>query len=281
MTERLFVALQFILPKRLLGRIVYRAARSRVGWLKNLLIGAFVRAFDVDTAEMDRANAFDYASFNAFFTRDLAPGARPIDPDPAAVCCPADGRLQHCGRITDGQLFQAKGMSYRLDTLLGVDRSEVAHFDGGRFMTIYLAPYDYHRVHAPTAGSVRRMNFLPGELFSVNQATAGRIHGLFARNERVACEIVDGPVDYWLVFVGAFNVASVSTAWAGEISSTPETLITEYPADGRPALATGDYCGHFNMGSTVILAYPPGSVEWAPGLAPGDTMRVGRRIGRL
>ncbi|MGI9341447.1 MAG: archaetidylserine decarboxylase [Gammaproteobacteria bacterium] len=281
MTERLFVALQYILPKRLIGRVVYHATRSRVGWFKNALIRAFVRAFDVDTAEMDRPDARDYPSFNAFFTRALAPGARPIDQDPAAVCCPADGRLQQCGRIEEGQLFQAKGISYRLDTLLGVDRSEVAHFDGGRFMTIYLAPYNYHRVHAPTPGNVRRMNFIPGELFSVNQATAGRIRGLFARNERVACEIVDGPFDYWLVFVGAFNVASVSTAWAGEIAPTDDLLSTNYTSADRHALATGDYCGHFNMGSTVILAYPPNAVEWDPGLAAGDTLRVGRRVGRL
>lgn len=281
MTERLFVALQYILPKRLIGRVVYHATRSRIGWLKNALIGAFVRAFDVDTGEMDRPDARDYPSFNAFFTRALAPGARPIDPDPAAVCCPADGRLQQCGRIEDGQLFQAKGIGYRLDTLLGVDRSEVAHFDGGRFMTIYLAPYNYHRVHAPTPGNVRRMNFIPGELFSVNQTTAGRIRGLFARNERVACEIVDGPFDYWLVFVGAFNVASMSTAWAGEIAPTGELLRTAYESADRHALAAGDYCGHFNMGSTVILAYPPNAVEWDPGLTPGDTLRVGRRVGRL
>lgn len=281
MTERLFVALQYVLPKRLLGRIVYRLTRSRTGWLKNALIRGFVWAFPVDVGEMAVADPCDYASFNAFFTRELAPGARPVDPDPAGVCCPADGTVQQVGRIVDGQLLQAKGIDYRLDQLLDIDPIEARRFDGGAFLTVYLAPHNYHRVHAPTAGRVRRTNFVPGELFSVNEITARRIDSLFARNERIACECVDGPVDYWLVFVGALNVASISTAWTGEIVPQRTRRRAVYAPDQGHVLAKGDYCGHFNMGSTVILVYPPGSVTWDDNLAHGDTLLAGREVGRL
>ena len=281
MIERLFVALQYVLPKRLLGRITYGLTRSRVGWLKNALIRGFVRAFPVDVTEMDTADPCDYSSFNTFFTRELAPGARPIDTDPAGICCPADGAVQQVGRITAGQLLQAKGIDYRLDQLLDIEAAEAARFDGGAFLTIYLGPHNYHRVHAPTAGRVRQMNFIPGELFSVNKSTARYVPGLFARNERVACLCAGGPVDYWLVLVGALNVASISTAWTGEITPQKTRHQISYTEDDGYALAKGAYCGHFNMGSTVILIYPPNTVTWDTRLAPGDLLTVGREVGRL
>ena len=281
MIEKLFIALQYILPKRLLGRVVYRLSRSRIVWLKNLLISGFVRAFPVNLGEMDEPDARNYPSFNAFFSRGLRPGARLVDPDPAMISCPADGAVQNLGRIREGQLLQAKGIEYRLNELLDVDTDEAARFDGGAFMTIYLAPHNYHRVHAPSAGRVARMNFIPGELFSVNEITARRVPGLFARNERVACECIVGPADFWIVFVGALNVASVSTAWAGEIAPGPSPRQFAYPAADGYDLAKGDYCGHFNMGSTIILVYPPDTVAWAEGLAPGDLLTVGQSIGRF
>lgn len=281
MPERLFVALQYVLPKRLLGRVVYHSTRSRVRWFKNALIRGFVRTFPVDVTEMDVPRATDYPSFNAFFTRELTPGARPLDPDPRGICCPADGTVQQIGRIEAGRLLQAKGIDYRLDQLLGIDAAEAARFDGGTFLTIYLAPHNYHRVHAPTAGRVRRMNFIPGQLFSVNESTARHIPCLFARNERVACWCTSGPVDYWLVFVGAMNVASISTAWGGEIAPGPECRRTDYTDAEAWQLETGDYCGHFNMGSTVIVVYPPGSAAWNADLAPGDEVTARREIGRL
>ena len=281
MTEHLFIALQYILPKRLLGRAVYRLSRSRITWLKNLLIRAFAWAFPVDLTEMDEPDACRYPSFNAFFTRALRAGARPVDPNPTTVTCPADGAVQNLGRISDGQLIQAKGIHYRLDELLDVDADEAARFDGGAFLTVYLAPHNYHRVHAPSAGRVTRMNFVPGDLFSVNEITARRLPGLFARNERVACECIDGTADYWIVFVGAMNVASVSTAWAGEIAPGPSPRRFTYPENQGYRLAKGDYCGHFNMGSTIILVYPPDTVTWDAGLAAGDLLTVGRLVGRF
>ncbi len=281
MLDRLFVALQFVLPKRLLSRVVNALTRSRIRWWKNALIRGFVQWFPVDVTEMDAGDPCDYPSFNAFFTRGLAAGARPVDPDPAGICCPADGTLQQLGLIEGGRLFQAKGIDYGLRELLDVDADESARFDGGAFLTVYLAPHNYHRVHAPAAGRVRRMHFVPGDLFSVNETTARLIRGLFARNERIACQCTGGPLDYWLVFVGALNVASISTAWAGEIEPRRTRLHTTYADADTFALEKGDYCGHFNMGSTVILVCPPDTVTWDRGLKPGDTLRAGREIGRL
>lgn len=281
MMDRLFIALQYVLPKRLVGRVTYRLTRSRIRWLKNGLIRGFLRLFPVDVGEMDAADPCDYPSFNAFFTRGLAPGARPLDPDPDGVCCPADGAVQQLGRIRDGRLLQVKGIEYGLDELLDIDAEQAARFDGGAFLTIYLAPHNYHRVHAPTAGRVRQMNYVHGELFSVNEITARYVPGLFARNERVACHCTDGPAEYWLVFVGALNVASISTAWAGEIAPQRSARQTVYPANDGFSLARGDYCGHFNMGSTVVLVYPPDTVSWDDQLAPGTIMTVGHKIGRL
>ncbi|MFW2405348.1 MAG: archaetidylserine decarboxylase [Gammaproteobacteria bacterium] len=280
MTERLFIALQYLLPKRLLGRVVYRLSRTQIPLLKNLLIRGFVRAFRVDISEMDEPDPCNYPSFNAFFTRELKTGARPFDPDPNVIGCPADGAVQNLGRIRAGQLLQAKGIEYRLDRLLDIEPGEAERFDGGAFLTIYLAPHNYHRVHAPSDGRVECMNFVPGELFSVNETTARHVRSLFARNERVACECIGGRADYWIVFVGAMNVASVSTAWAGEIAPGPTPQRTRYAEPDARELAKGDYCGHFNMGSTIILVYPPDTVEWEPGLSPGDLLTVGQTIGR-
>lgn len=279
MIERLFVALQYLLPKRLLGQWAYRLARSRVVWLKNALIRGFVRLFPVDMEDMEAASPCDYSSFNAFFTRGLAPGARPLDPDPAGICCPADGRVQQLGQIADGQLLQAKGIGYRLDRLLCIDAADARRFDGGAFLTVYLAPNNYHRVHAPSAGRVSRMHVIPGALFSVNRATTHHIRGLFARNARVACECVGGPADYWLVLVGALNVASISTAWTGEIARIRRQELLRYPETGARSFVRGDYFAHFNMGSTVILIYPRGETRWDQAIRPGDPVRVGRTIG--
>ncbi len=281
LTERLFVLIQRVLPARWLGALTYRLTRSHQPWLKNRLIRMFVGAFPVDLAEMDQDDPCAYASFNEFFTRELKRGARPIDPDPSSICSPADGTVQQAGHITDGVLLQAKGMDYRLDQLLDEDTPDIERFANGAYLTIYLAPHNYHRVHAPLAGTIRQMNFIPGARFSVNEATARHVPALFARNERVACYCSDGPLDYWLVFVGAMNVASINTAWAGEIGTGRTARHTTYPDPEGPVLARGDYCGHFNMGSTVILVFPPDRVTWNTNLQPGHPLRMGEQIGRL
>lgn len=275
----LFIYLQKILPARLLGRLSYRLARSQVRWLKNLLIGVFVRLYPVDLTEMDKSTPFEYASLNAFFTRSLKADARPISTEPSVVCCPADGVVQQAGIVDDGKLIQAKAMSYRLVDLLGIDSA--AEFDGGAFLTIYLAPHNYHRVHAPLGGSVRRVHFIPGKRYAVNKTTAGRLPGLFAVNERLACYCTGELSPYWLVFVGAMNVSSISTAWSGEIEPAGEPQQWTYSQASAVALNKGDYFGHFNMGSTVIVVFPRDAVNLRNDLRPGGILRMGQEVGRL
>lgn len=281
--ESLFILFQRVLPARLLGRVVHAATRSRVPWFKDLLIRGFVRLYAVDVAEAAEPVPAGYASFNAFFTRALRPGARPDDPDPAAILCPADGRVQQLGPIAGDALLQVKGLTYDVAELLG-DAAAAARYRDGSFATIYLAPWNYHRVHAPLAGRVARMTHVPGELWSVNATTAARVPRLFARNERLVChcEAPWGP--FAVVLVGALNVGSMSTAWAGEVLPRRATRPThwDYRADDPAvALARGAVLGQFNMGSTVIVLLPPGAGRWRPGLAAGDAVRVGAALGAL
>ena len=273
--------MQYVLPARLIGAIVHRLARSRRTWLKNTLIRAFTTMFAVDQTEMDADRAVDYPSFNAFFTRALRPGARPIDTDPRSVCSPADGTVQQTGQVSAGRMLQAKGMSFSIAGLLDAEPAELASFDGGTFMTIYLAPHNYHRVHAPLDGKLRRMHFVPGARFSVNRATTDSIPDLFARNERIACRFdgIHGP--YWLVFVGAMNVASISTAWSGEFRGAGRRVQEVCEAEAAPAFDKGDYIGHFNLGSTIIVVFPRDIATLDPSLRARSAVTVGNRIGTL
>ncbi|MEO0997360.1 MAG: archaetidylserine decarboxylase, partial [Pseudomonadota bacterium] len=214
--ERAFIALQHCLPRRWLTRLVYRLTRIRLAPLKNLTIRWFVRQFRVDVSEAENAVPGGYLSFNDFFTRALRTGARPLPQTATAFSSPCDGTVSQLGRIDGGTLLQAKGHRYSVAALLG-DAGLAGRFDGGRFVTIYLAPYDYHRVHMPIAGRLRRDRRLGADLYSVNDATARRIDRLFVRNERVVALFDSDAGPLALVFVGALNVGSVSTVWGGEL----------------------------------------------------------------
>jgi len=278
MTE-LYIAVQRLLPQFLLGRIVHRLARVRTPWFKDLCIRGFARLFLVNLDEAAQPVPSGYPSFNAFFTRSLQPGARPQDPDPAAITCPADGRVQQAGTLHDTQLLQAKGMTYSAAELLG-DAAAAATFRNGWFLTVYLAPQDYHRVHAPLAGTLRDMIYMPGARLSVNETTAAAVPGLFARNERLVCLFESPTGPFAVVLVGALNVASISTTWAGEVlPCTPRQMRRwHYPGRAGIAFARGDDMGCFNLGSTVILLMPPDTSVAAAGLAPGRPLRVGQRV---
>ncbi|UCG71291.1 MAG: phosphatidylserine decarboxylase [Chromatiales bacterium] len=278
MTE-LYVALQRLLPQFLLGRVVHRLARVRTPWFKDLCIRGFTRLFPVNLAEAAHPVPSGYATFNAFFTRALQPGARPQDPDPDAITCPADGRVQQAGTLDDGRLLQAKGMTYTAAELLG-DADSAAPFRDGWFLTVYLAPQDYHRVHAPRAGTLTDMLYVPGARLSVNESTAAAVPGLFARNERLVCQFAspDGP--FAMVLVGALNVASISTTWAGEVLPCEPRRLRRWHYAGHAGITVGrgDEIGCFNLGSTVILLLPPGFAPADGGLAPGQPLRVGQRV---
>ena len=271
-------ALQYLLPQRLSCRIVYRLARSRRPWLRKLLIAGFAKLYSVDTREAEIEDREAYASFNEFFTRTLKPGARPLAGSDTTILSPVDGQLTEFGTIDQGRLLQAKGMSYTLAALLGEPPEVIGPFLGGSFLTIYLAPPDYHRVHAPVAGSLRRGRYIPGRRFSVNRTTAASIDEVFCRNERVALwlDSTVGPVV--IVMVGALNVASLSTALSGEIASGEPRILS--PAHA-PTLERGAEIGRFNLGSTIVLLFPAGQARWLSSLATGQRLRMGEAIGQL
>jgi phosphatidylserine decarboxylase len=281
---RLFVAMQYLLPQHFLSRQVHRLARSRVKPLKNALIGSFARHFRPDMSDAADPEPRDYPSFNAFFTRSLRPGSRPSDPDPAALVSPVDGTVSQIGRLDGSAILQAKGHRYSVEALLGGASAWAERFAGGSFATLYLAPYNYHRIHMPAAASLRAAWFVPGRLFSVNAATAAAVPGLFARNERVVCAFEEGPLAFALALVGALFVGSIATVWHGDVTPCSPRRPTQLPVGtGRaPArLERGAELGRFNMGSTVILLLPPGTAEWLPQLQPGSPVRVGQTLARL
>jgi len=284
-SDRLFIALQHVLPQHLATAFIHWLARVQNSLVRSALIKGFLNLYpQVDLGEAERTQVAQYASFNDFFTRALRAGARPIDAADAVLVSPVDGRVSQIGAIEEGHLLQAKGHGYSAEALLG-SASRAAPFRGGRFATIYLAPFNYHRIHMPMAGTLREAVHVPGALYSVNQVTAENVPGLFARNERVVC-VFDTPYGpLAVVLVGALFVGSVSVVWqAGEV--TPAKPRPQYPTplslpSPAPALAKGDEMGRFNMGSTVVLLLPPGMAEWEANLVAGQPLRLGERIGTL
>jgi phosphatidylserine decarboxylase len=282
--ENLFIALQRLLPARWLGRCVHALARSPNRVLKNLLIRAFVRTYPVDLSEADRPAPDGYACFNDFFTRGLKPDARPIDPDPASIVSPADGTIQQIGTLHGEDLVQVKGSPFGAAELLGDESGSATPYRDGAFVTVYLAPWNYHRVHMPLDGRIVRMSHVPGELWSVNATTAARVPRLFARNERLVCHCEAHWGPFVVVLVGALNVGSISTVWAGQVLPRRSRTIAHWDyRPGQPGLALerGVLLGQFNMGSTVVVLLPPRTVRWHDGLAAGDATRVGRALGTL
>jgi len=281
---RLFVALQYLLPQHFISRLAYRITRSRVPLVKNALIRSFVGNFHPDMSEAEQPDPLQYESFNAFFTRALRAQARPSDPDPAVLVSPVDGTVSQIGRLDGSWLVQAKGHAYTLESLLAADLSWAARFRGGAFATLYLAPFNYHRVHMPLRGALRAAWYVPGQLFSVNATTSAGVPGLFARNERVVCVFGHEALTFAVVLVGALLVGSIATVWHGEVTPRAVRGCADLPLDASRAalnLEKGAELGRFNMGSTVILLLPPGSSEWLPGLAPGSSVRLGQVLARL
>jgi phosphatidylserine decarboxylase len=281
---RLFVALQYLLPQLALSRLVHRAARSRSVPFKNVLIRSFVARFRPDMSEAEEPRPLAYESFNAFFTRALKPQARRCAADPGLLVSPVDGCVSQIGRLDGSWIVQAKDHAYTLEALLAADPSWAAHFRGGAFATLYLAPYNYHRVHMPLGGALRAAWYVPGQLFSVNATTAAAVPGLFARNERVVCVFAEGALSFALVLVGALFVGSISTVWHGEVAPRQprqRSALALDPSRAALALSKGAELGRFNMGSTVILLLPPARSEWLAGLGPGSAVQVGQPLARL
>ena len=282
MQQRLFILSQYLLPHHLLSRLIGYAAECRATWFKSRLINWFAKQYQVDMSEAAVEQLDAYEHFNAFFTRALKDGARPLDSGTDAVLCPADGAVSQLGKIEHGRIFQAKGHSFSVLELLGGDSARAAEFMGGEFATIYLSPKDYHRVHMPLAGTLREMVYVPGRLFSVNQTTAENVPELFARNERAVCifDTERGPMA--VVLVGAMIVASIETVWAGLVTPPKRELkSTRYDAAARAPieLAKGAELGRFKLGSTAIVLFGPEQVQWATDLAASSPVRMGQLLG--
>jgi len=274
---RLFVWLQYLLPQHALSRLVLLATRVRAPWFKNLLTRSFLRLFPVDLSEAAQADPHLYGCFNEFFTRALKAGARPIDAGKDTITSPVDGSVSECGAIDGGRLLQAKGREYSLGDLLA-EQSWSARFAGGSFAAIYLAPFNYHRVHMAVRGTLRETIYVPGRLFSVNAVTARHIPRLFARNERLLILFDTDFGAFTLVMVGALNVGSMSTVWAGDITPAARRRVTRLACPAL-TLEKGAELGRFNMGSTVILLFEPNRARWDPRLRAGSTVRLGEAIG--
>lgn len=282
MKGRLFVLLQYLLPRHWITAIIYRIARIRTRSIKDALIRGFVRLYKVDMAEIDKEVPREFATFNDFFTRELAQGARSIDLDQRSIVSPVDGTVSAAATIRENYLFQAKGIDYSLDDLLALELDRSHAFNNGIFSTIYLAPYNYHRVHMPVDGELVSAHYVPGDLFSVNDTTAGLVDGLFRRNERLNLhfDTAAGPVA--LVFVGALNVGSITTPWTGEIRPRKKGMVEACDLGRAPRdLMKGDLLGWFNMGSTVILLLPESAAHWSDTLTAGRTVKMGEAIGTL
>ena len=271
------VALQYLLPKKLLTQVAGAFARSQSGALTQFAIRKFVAKYGVNMAEAANPAISSYASFNDFFTRALRPGARPLAS--AAYVCPVDGAISQFGAINGDQIFQAKGHSYSTRALVGGDATLATLFEGGQFATIYLSPKDYHRIHMPCAGTLTRMIYVPGDLFSVNPATALAVPGLFARNERVVCVFDTASGPFVLTLVGATIVGSMATVWHGVVNPPRTAAIREwtYPP-GAIELKQGDEMARFLLGSTVVMLWPSKSLRFPAHWAPAIAVRLGEAM---
>lgn len=280
MRDTLFIALQHLLPHHLLSRLAGCIAECRWAWLKNPFTRWFAKRYQVDMSEAVEEDPTAYACFNDFFTRALKDGARPLA-EGNGVVCPADGAISQIGRIEHGRVFQAKGQSFSVLELLGGNPEHAAPFQGGEFATVYLSPRDYHRVHMPLGGTLTDMIYVPGKLFSVNQTTAEHVPELFARNERVVClfDTPAGPMA--VVLVGAMIVASVETVWAGLVAPPRRQLKAQRYGEAAPQLQRGEEMGRFKLGSTAIVLFAPGAVQWNPQLLAGSAVRMGQAMAEL
>ncbi|RRS04110.1 phosphatidylserine decarboxylase [Aquabacterium soli] len=275
MSDRLFVLSQYVLPKQALTALAGKAASAKGGALTTAVIRWFVKRYSVNMAEAANPDITVYPTFNEFFTRPLKAGARPIAQ--ADLVCPVDGAISQFGRIERDQIFQAKGHSYSTTALVGGDSTLARQFENGSFATIYLSPRDYHRIHMPCDGRLLRMIYVPGELFSVNPATARGVPGLFARNERVVC-VFEGPRGpFVLTLVGATIVGSMATTWHGVVNPPRTREVREWRYDDQQiVLRQGEEMGRFLLGSTVVLLFPQGPLAFDPTWQPAGAVQLGK-----
>ena len=281
--SRLFIFFQYLLPHHLLSRGVGLLAQNHL--LRKLFIRTFIKRYKVDLSQAKIQDVGKFENFNAFFTRELQADARPLSTAQGAIVCPADGEVSQLGDIADGNLLQAKGKHYSCESLLAGDARMAALFQSGKFATIYLSPSDYHRVHMPMAGILKKTIYVPGKLFSVNQTTAESVPNLFARNERLVCLFNTAVGTMAVILVGAMIVAGIDTVWAGEVCPIPgkrEIQITDY-SNQVPAvqLPLGGELGRFRLGSTAIVLFQHGTMKFESSLEATSSVAMGQLLGQV
>ena len=279
-SDRLAVLPQYVIPKQALTVFAGWVASRQWGRVTTGVIDRFVRRYNVDMSEAANPDTASYASFNEFFTRPLHGRARPLAQ--ADLVSPVDGTISQCGPIAGDQVFQAKGHRYSTQALVGGDAALAAQFQDGEFATLYLSPRDYHRIHMPCAGRLTRMVYVPGDLFSVNPTTARGVPGLFARNERVVCVFEGEHGPFVMVLVGATIVGSMATVWHGVVNPPRPGQVREWTYEmGNIGLAQGEEMGRFLLGSTVVMLFPKGVMQFNPDWTPARPIRMGEAMGRL
>jgi phosphatidylserine decarboxylase len=280
--DSLFALLQHALPQHPLSRLMGKMTHCTNRVFKNALIRSFISLYRVNMEEAAQSNPEAYRCFNEFFTRSLQPEARPIAVDESFLASPADGVVSQVGNIAEGQIIQAKGKDYTVLELLGDDPERAQPFMNGHFVTIYLSPRDYHRLHMPLEGTLKNMILVPGKLFSVNHATVNEVSRLFARNERVVVLFDTSAGPMALILVGAILVASIETVWHGVVTPPAAKNLGVWDYSENPlTLQRGQEMGRFNMGSTIIVLFGQNAVQWPESLAVGTPLRMGETIGRV
>lgn len=281
--DEIKVKSQYIMPQRLLSQAVGKLAAAEMGKGTEFLIKNFIKYYDVDMKEAKTQDISKYKSFNDFFVRELKKGARPIVAEEKALAEPADGMISEIGEIYKDAVLQAKGHYYSLEALLGGDAKEAKYFENGSFVTTYLSPRNYHRVHMPLKGKLEKMLFIPGDLFSVNPLTAQNVDNLFARNERAVCFFENEEIGrFAVVMVGATIVSSIATVFAGLLAPAKGKEVTVYNyQDDNIVLEKGAELGRFLLGSTTICIFPKGKVNFSKELKAGTPVKMGEKLGEI
>lgn len=277
--KQLFIFLQYILPHHFLSRIIGRLAECRLIWLKNLLIRNFIRIYNVNMSEAAISEASDFGCFNDFFTRELAPNVRPFCTDSDSLVSPVDGAVSEFGQITANKIIQAKGKNYSLVDLLGGSEKLASNFIDGAFITLYLSPKDYHRIHCPVAGTLVESTYIPGSLFSVNETSVNGIPNIFARNERLVTSFETERGSMALIMVGALIVAGIKSVWNPDMYQP--NVKTRDSLAPPPVFAAGDELGQFRLGSTVILLFQPNTIIWDSSVSNQHPVRLGQKLARF
>ncbi|CAM4447642.1 MAG: Phosphatidylserine decarboxylase proenzyme [Legionellaceae bacterium] len=273
--------LQYILPQHLLSRLMGFFAELEQSWIKNFFINQFIKRYHVNMNEAIHDNALAYRNFNDFFTRELKPHVRTVVQDVNAITSPVDGAISQMGDSQAGRIFQAKGFDFTINELLGGKPERAQPFMGGKFITLYLSPKDYHRIHMPIRGKLKEMVYIPGKLFSVNSSSVNTIPRLFARNERVIAlfDTEVGPMA--IIMVGAMIVASINTVWHGDINADRKNQIIAWEYTDDKIYERGDEIGHFKLGSTVLVLFGPNAIAWKNDLQADSVIQLGQLVGMI